>query len=61
MNAVCDFISGRFGNKVLISPIRKWWVRFWYAVLFIIGAILLGLFLQLMTALSDFVNHVVWG
>ena len=61
MNTICDFISGRFGNKVLISPIRKWWRRFWYAVLFVIGAMLLGMFLQFMTALSDFINYVVWG
>ena len=61
MNTICDFISGRFGNKVLISPIRKWWMGFWYAVLFVIGAMLLGMFLQFMTALSDFINYVVWG
>jgi hypothetical protein len=32
-----------------------------YAVLFVIGAMLLGMFLQFMTALSDFINYVVWG
>ena len=27
----------------------------------IFGTMLLGMFLQFMTALSDFINYVVWG
>lgn len=53
-----NFFHGRFGNKVLKTKYREWWVRFWYGI----GAIVCGLLffgmIQFMSWMSNLINYV---
>lgn len=53
-----NFFHGRFGNKVLKSRYREWWVRFWYGVGALTCTLLFFWTIQLMSWLSDLINYV---
>lgn len=53
-----NFFHGRFGNKVLKSRYREWWVRFWYGVGAIVCAFLFFGMIQFMSWISDLINYV---
>lgn len=55
-----DFIHGNF-KRPLKPEVRELWVKFMYCMIMILGVGLMGLFLQVMSWLSNCINHIYWG
>lgn len=53
-----NFFHGRFGNKVLKTKYREWWVHFWYGTGVIAFCFLFFGMIQFLSWLSDLINYV---
>lgn len=53
-----NFFHGRFGNKVLKTKYREWWVCFWYGVGALTCTLLFFEMIQFLSWISDLINYV---
>ena len=58
MNAITNFIHGRFGKKVLKGKYREIWVKFTYSCIGVIAVLAFFAMIQFMSWCSNFINYV---